>query len=146
MDFEFYNVEPSRGFKASLVRLFRRLLRRVQRPYFQRLRDLLQWLSDRQTIADHRHDDLAARLEAVHNHHLTVEVQHRERIGQLERAITELNEKLTVSQHEKAVFQADYLAVTHRQARLEDLLFDVLANPSASACDQTGPSLAKIAS
>jgi hypothetical protein len=145
MDFEFYNCDPPGGFKARLLRPFRRLLRRVQRPYFQRLRDLLQWLYDRQVAVGQRQDVLATHVDAVHRHHLMVEVAHRARIDQLERAVAELNDKLTVSQHEKAVFQADYLAVTRRLARLEDLLIEVLANPPA-ACEPTGPSLAKIAS
>lgn len=148
MDFEFYNVEPEGGLLSRLLRPVRRVLRRIQRPYFHRLRDLLQWLFDNQRVQAQRHDELAAHVKRL-------EQQYQARIEELERTIGHANSALAAAQQEKTVFLTDYLAVTRRLVRLEDLLIDVLASQPVptevkakpiSTEAKAGPSLAKIAS
>jgi len=139
MDFEFYNVDPHGGLLARSFRPARRFLRRIQRPYFHRLRDLLQWLFDRQIETSRRQDDFTVHLKMVEDHY-------KARIDHLERSISHVGGELAAAQREKAVFQTDYLAVTRRLARLEDLLIEVLASQPVTPHEQTGPSLAKIAS
>ncbi len=139
MDFEFYNVDPPGGLMLRMLRPFRRILRRVQRPYFLRLRDLLQLLFHRYSEVVQRQDDFATQLKMVEDHY-------KARVEHLERAAAHLHGSLTTAQTEKAVFQTDYLAVTRRLARLEDLLIDVLASQPIPSEVPTGPSLAKIAS
>jgi len=139
MEFEFYNVEPSGGLMSRMLRPFRRLLRRIQRPYFQRLRDLLQTLYGQQTAQAQRQNDFATQLKTVEDHYMA-------RIEQLEKTIAHLHGVVGTVQNEKAFFQTDYLAVTRRLARLEDLLIEVLVNTPVVPEQHPGPSLAKIAS
>ncbi|MGL6076607.1 MAG: hypothetical protein ACRC8S_20830 [Fimbriiglobus sp.] len=108
MNFAFYDFDdhPSRG--ARLVRPFRRLLRRMQRPYFYRLRDLLTWIYHR-SEADRSHihnlDCRLARLEAS-----SVKTDH---------AMSPLKAK---------AFTADYLALSRRLASIEDTLARSIAS------------------
>jgi predicted nucleic acid-binding Zn-ribbon protein len=64
MDLEFYNNRPARGL-GRIAEPVRRLLRRVQRPYFFRLRDILADLN-RQQVA------LQQRMETVEKSELQI--------------------------------------------------------------------------
>jgi hypothetical protein len=101
MDAAFYNHDTSpQGLRRAILPASR-LLRRVQRPYFQRLRDLLAmlWQQNRDRQCE------------IH--------ELREKLATAERTIIDLHTSLRG-------FQVDYTAVTRRMAHLEDLLLDTL--------------------
>lgn len=100
MDFAFYNEIGSGTAGAAVLSPPRRLMRRLLRPTFDRLRDLLQFLFDK-----HRED--------------------RARIEQLERESAALRSQLAAVRP----LVADYLGVTRRVAELEDQLLRTLTEP-----------------
>jgi septal ring factor EnvC (AmiA/AmiB activator) len=101
MDAAFFNHDTApRSWRRAFVPL-RRVLRRIQRPYFQRLHDLLHNLSQ------------TSRAQQAELQHL----QHQAAAAQA--TIAELRQTLRA-------FQVDYTAVTRRMAHLEDLLLDTL--------------------
>ena len=102
MDFAFYDNDPSTGFGARLLRPFRRLLRRIQRPYFYRLRDLLAHLFHRSEVDRHCLNTL------------------EQRVNQLEARSHKPD--FTSSPLQAKVLTADYLAMSRRVAAIEDVL------------------------
>lgn len=102
MDFEFYNhTSPPVGARRLLIPP-QRLLRRVLRPMFHRLRDLIQHLYDLRRGDEARVADLTHRVAA------------------LEAALAQV----TAARRALAL---DHLAMTRRLAQLEDLLLQALA-------------------
>lgn len=106
MNFAFYD-EPYqlRGWRKT-VDLPRRLVRRLQRPFFYRLRDLLTFLY---------HKQLEANMQAA---------ELRQRLAAAEQTIAE-------QRAAARAFAVDYLAVTRRLAHLEDLVLTIQAEPAA---------------
>jgi hypothetical protein len=114
MDFAFYHADPPPSLLGRAVQPLRRLFRRIQRPYFYRLRDLIAHLFHQQQAISHRCDELAAHIHAV-------DAALRDRV---EAERTPLQPQ---------AFTADYLALTRRLAQLEDLLIDLHARTPAAA-------------
>lgn len=103
MDFEFYNyTSPPAGVRRLLIPM-QRVLRRILRPMFHRLRDLL-------TLVYQRQDEDRRQID-----HLTHRVAHLE--VQLQQAAAA-----------RRAFQLDYVALTRRVAQLEDLLLQSMAD------------------
>lgn len=111
MDFEFYNwtSRPGRGRQLILVPL-QRAVRRVLRPMFQRLRDLLQHLYAVQQTDSARVAELAVRVAA------------------LETALQQTSSALHQVTTSRRALAQDHLAMTRRVAQLEDLLLQTLAS------------------
>src|SRR6478672_7552480 len=100
MDFAFYNEIGGGTAGGAVLAPARRSLRRLLRPTFYRLRDLLQFLFDK-----HRED--------------------RARIEQLERETAALRAQMAAYRP----LVADYVGVTRRVAELENQLLRTLAEP-----------------
>ena len=142
MDFEFYNADPPRTRLRWLLKPFRRLARRIQRPSFHRLRDLLTQLYN-----DNR--ELTAKLQLAEAGQATTAEQLAERFeGRLQTGLAGVAEQLegrlqaclagqaAAAEHlegrlqtcqagyetRQKVIAVDYLAMARRLARIEDLL------------------------
>src|SRR5262245_45685385 len=100
MDLAFYNEIGGHSAAGLLVRPARRIRRRLLRPTYQRLRDLLQLLFDRQN-------------------------ENRARIEELEGTVASLQSQIAAYRP----LVADYIGVTRRLAVLEDQLLRTLAEP-----------------
>jgi alkylhydroperoxidase family enzyme len=101
VDVNFFN-HTSRGLARAPLTAAQRAARRVQRPMFHRLRDLLHWL---------HHQDLAQQRA----------------IAELSARLAEAEATLARREAQRQAFEADHQAVTRRLAQLEDLLLQTLA-------------------
>jgi hypothetical protein len=102
MDFEFYNyLSQPTGLRRMMLPM-QRLARRVLRPMFNRLRDLL-------TLLFHRQEE------------------DRRTIADLQNRVTALEATVTQLTANRRAFQLDYVALTRRVAQLEDLLLQSAA-------------------
>lgn len=101
MDFEFYNYtsQPT-GLRRLLVPM-QRMARRILRPMFNRLRDLI-------TLLFHRQEE---------DRRIIADLQHR--VTSLEATVTHLTAN-------RRAFQLDYVALTRRVAQLEDMLLQAM--------------------
>jgi len=101
MDFEFYNyTSPPTGIRRLLLP-FQRLARRILRPMFNRLRDLL-------TLLFHRQEE---------DRRIIADLQNR--VLSLEAMVAELTAN-------RRAFHLDHVALTRRVGQLEDLLLQVM--------------------
>jgi glycosyltransferase involved in cell wall biosynthesis len=101
VDVNFFD-HTSGGLARTPLTVAQRALRRVLRPMFHRLRDLLHWL---------HHQDL----------------EQRRAIAELSARLAETEATLARQEAQRQAFEADHLAVTRRLASLEDLLLQTLA-------------------
>ncbi|HET6572594.1 MAG TPA: glycosyltransferase family 4 protein [Fimbriiglobus sp.] len=101
VDVNFFD-HTSRGLARAPLTITQRALRRVLRPMFHRLRDLLHWL---------HHQDL----------------EQRRAIAELSARLAEAEAALARREAQRQAFEADHQAVTRRLAQLEDLILQTLA-------------------
>jgi hypothetical protein len=128
MDFAFYDHDPDRRGLRSAVRPFRRLLRRLQRPYFHRLRDLLTFLYHTHLEHQKREDDLTAHVTAAHDLATQRADALQRQVAELEWKNAELRREWEAARQQLRAFGVDYLAMSRRLAQLEDLLLQVHAS------------------
>jgi glycosyltransferase involved in cell wall biosynthesis len=106
VDVNFFD-HTSRGLARAPLTVAQRALRRVLRPMFHRLRDLLHWL-----------------------HHQDLEQQRA--IAELSARLAEAEAALARREAQRQAFEADHRSVTRRLAQLEDLLLQTLAGRDES--------------
>jgi hypothetical protein len=106
VDVNFFD-HTSRGLARAPLTLAQRALRRVLRPMFHRLRDLLHWL---------HHQDL----------------EQRRTISELSTRLAEAEAALARREVQRQAFEADHRAVTRRLAQLEDLILQTLTGRDES--------------
>jgi hypothetical protein len=159
VDLAFYNAAPSTGPLARLAGPARRLVRRLQRPYYHRLRDLLTQLFHTQEGAQRRMDDLSAQCREIDQHARVRDGELAEAIRDLRRVVTELAARpvpvpvmappppppaavkcpCPISPAQLQAVAVDYTALARRLVVLEDLLLDIQAG-ATSAADADGSS------
>lgn len=120
MDFAFYNEARRRTALGVVPEAARRVLRRIQRPMFFRLRDLLHFLYARQEEDRVRAEAAARELAAL-----------AARVGELAREVAALRDQLAEAGRRAAEFErrvlVDLSVLDGRIAGTEDDLLRVLA-------------------
>lgn len=146
MDFAFYNEIGGRTFGAKALTPLQRMLRRVLRPVFFRLEELLRQFAAEQVSTQQEMADLAKRLTRAEQ---TIN-RLIERLMEADRSAGELAERLTTTEAGLAAaerelarlqqaqelarpLEADYNALADRVNRVEDRMIAGLATQPARA-------------
>jgi hypothetical protein len=124
MDFEFYN-EIGRG---SVLTPARRGLRRLLRPTFYRLRDLIRLLFDRQQEDRAQLDALRAELADLRARHAALAAEHSELAAVHAAVMAELREDCA----RLRPVATEAAGVSRRIAVLEDALLRSMADRAAA--------------
>lgn len=121
MNFEFYHTE-SRSTLNRIVSPFRRLLRRVQRPYFFRLRDILAQLHRQQN----EYQQLQVQGQLLHSALLLQQqddlLQHKNTLLQYQDALQQQQSDFL---QQRSQFEDRLLATESRVRRLHELMGEV---------------------
>ena len=108
MNYDFYNhISGRRSVKTRALVPAQRLLRRLLRPIFFRLRDIVQYLSDRQQSQNETLTQTITRLNALEEQHIRLAYAHQ------------------------ALIQ-DHMAASRRVVMLEDLILQTTIDQSTN--------------